>query len=97
MNYDKYFCRNQGDDRVRLHNMNLRSLWFDCLGSGVYVGVGFACASVVVTIILLLAVFIYRKQCIADKILLFYSLDKPEYAHFLYCNQSIICKLVYGL
>ena len=61
-NYDKYFCRNQGDDRVRLHNMNLRSLWFDCLGSGVYVGIWFACASVVITIILLTAVFIYRKR-----------------------------------
>ena len=34
-NYDKYFCRNRADDRIRLYNLNLRSLWFDCLGSGV--------------------------------------------------------------
>ena len=61
-NYDKYFCRNQGDDRVRLHNMNLHSLWFDCLGSGVYMGIGFACAAVVITIIMLLALFVYRKR-----------------------------------
>ena len=61
-NYDKYFCHNQADDRIHLYNLNLRSLWFNCLGSGVYVGIGFACAFVVITMILLLGVIIYRKR-----------------------------------
>ena len=61
-NYDKYFCHNQGDDRIHLYNLNLHSLWFKCLGSGVYVGIGFACAFVVITMILLLGVIIYRKR-----------------------------------
>ena len=61
-NYNKYLCRNKDNDRVHLYNINVRSLWFDCLGSGVFLGIGFACASVVITIILLLAVFSYRKR-----------------------------------
>ena len=60
--YDKYRCRDQAGNLVSLHKMNFRSLWFDCLGSGVYVGIGFACASVVIIIILLLALTIYRKR-----------------------------------
>ena len=61
-NYDEYLCVNRVYDTVHVHNVNLHSLWWDCLGSGVYVGIGFACASVVITIILLLAVTIYRKR-----------------------------------
>ena len=61
-NYDKYVCINRDNDRVNIQHMNLHSLQFDCLGSGVYVGIGFACAFVVITIILLLAVTIHRKR-----------------------------------
>ena len=61
-NFDKYLCRNQADDRIHLHNINLLSMQFDCLESGVYVGIGFACACVVITMNSLLAVIIYRKR-----------------------------------
>ena len=60
--YDEYLCLNRANERVHLHSVNLHSLWFYCLGSGVYVGIGFACALVVIAIILLLAVTIYRKR-----------------------------------
>ena len=61
-NYDEYMCLTRAFDRVRLHTVNLGSLRFDCLGSGVPVGIGFACVFVVITIIVLLAVIIYRKR-----------------------------------
>ena len=61
-NYDEYLCLNGVNDRVHVHNLNLHSLWWDCLGSGVYVGIGFACATFLITIILLLTVTIYRKR-----------------------------------
>ena len=60
--YEKYLCRDQYNNRVLLHKVNLLSLKFDCLGSGVYVGIGFACAFVVITFILFLSVTIYRKR-----------------------------------
>ena len=41
-NYNDYLCLNRDNDRVHMHHVNLHSLWFDCLGSGVYVGIGFA-------------------------------------------------------
>ena len=61
-NYDKYLCNDQANNPILLHKINLLSLWFSCLGSGVYVGIGFGCAFVVLTISLLLAVTIYRKR-----------------------------------
>ena len=61
-NYNEYFCINQDNDRVHMHHLSLHSMWFDCLGSGVYTGIGFGGACVVITMILLLAVIIYRKR-----------------------------------
>ena len=61
-NFNEYFCHNRFDDKIHLHNMNLHSMWFSCLGAGAYVGMGFAGAFVIITIILLLAVTIYRKR-----------------------------------
>ena len=60
-NYDECLCLNRVNDIVHVHNMNLHSLWFDCLRSVVFMGIGFACAFVLITIILILAVTIYRK------------------------------------
>ena len=54
-NYDKYVCY---DRAIVLHNINLLSLWFDCLGPGVYLGIGFVSALVVCG----LFVTIYRKR-----------------------------------
>ena len=61
-NYDEYMCRDQAGNLVSLHKMNLHSLWWDCLGSGVYVGIGAAITTVVITIILALVIIIYRKR-----------------------------------
>ena len=61
-NYDEYMCRDQAGNLVSLHKMNLHSLWWDCLGPEVYVGIGVAITTVVITIISVLVMFIYRKR-----------------------------------
>ena len=60
--YDKYICRDQAGNLILLHKMNLHSLWFGCLGSEVYVGIGVACAFVAIIITSLLVMTIYRKR-----------------------------------
>ena len=61
-NYDEYMCRDQAGNLVSLHKMNLHSLWWDCLGSGAYVGIGIASTSIVIAFFAFLGVIIYRKR-----------------------------------
>ena len=54
-NYDKYVCY---DRAIVLHTINLLQLWFDCLGPGVHVVIGFVSAFVVCGLL----VTMYRKR-----------------------------------